>query len=74
MGRSRAAWVGVPVGRGWGAVTVVLSGVPTAAGNALGAQPGWGKPGLHRSRFRSLWVGQRALLAGGFGSLHTPGP
>ena len=56
-GRSRAARVGVLVGRGWGAVTVVLSGVPTAAGNALGVRQGRGKPGLRGSRFRWLWVG-----------------
>ena len=37
---------------------VVLSEMATAAGNALGAHPGRGKPGLHRSRFRSLWVGK----------------
>ena len=41
---------------------IVLSEMATAAGNAPGAQPGWGKPGLHRSRFRSLWVGGRSLL------------
>ena len=41
----------VLVGRGWGAVTVVLSGIPTAAGNALGVRQGRGKPGLRGSRF-----------------------
>ena len=62
-GRTRAAQ-GVfrllaGVGEGF---PVVLSEMATAAGNAPGAQPGWGKPGLHRSRFRSLWVGGRSLL------------
>ena len=61
-GRSQAARVGVPVGRGWGVVTVVLSGVPTAAGNALGVRQGRGKPGLRGSRFRWLWVGVRSQL------------
>ena len=36
---------------------VVLSEVATAAGNAPGAHPGRGKPGLRGSRFRWLWVG-----------------
>ena len=40
----------------------MLSEMATAAGNAPGAHPGRGKPGLHRSRFRSLWVGGRSLL------------
>ena len=40
VGRTLAAWVGVPVGRGWGAVSVVRSGVLTAAGKAPGARQG----------------------------------
>ena len=36
---------------------VVLSVVATAAGNAPGAHPGRGKPGLRGSRFRWLLVG-----------------
>ena len=56
VGRSRAARVGVPVGRGWGAVTVVLSGVPTAAGNALGVRQGRGEPGWRGAGFGS-WRG-----------------
>ena len=55
-GRSRAARVGVLVGRGWGAVTVVLSGVPTAAGNALGVRQGRGEPGWRGAGFGS-WRG-----------------
>ena len=45
MGRTLAARVGVPVGRGWGAVSVVRSGVLTAAGKAPGARQGRGEPG-----------------------------
>ena len=41
---------------------VVLSEMATVAGNAPGAHPGRGNPGLHRSGFRSLWVGGRSLL------------
>ena len=62
-GRTRAAQgrcrLLAGVGEGF---PVVLSEMATAAGNAPGAHPGWGKPGLHRSRFRSLWVGGRSLL------------
>ena len=45
VGRTLAARVGVPVGRGWGAVSVVRSGVLTAAGKAPGARQGRGEPG-----------------------------
>ena len=34
----------------------------TAAGNAPGAHPGRGKPGLRGSRFRWLWMGVRSQL------------
>ena len=62
-GRTRAAQGGCRLLAGVGeGFPVVLSEMATAAGNAPGAQPGWGKPGLHRSRFRSLWVGGRSLL------------
>ena len=51
--RERARGGAIPGGagrgsgrEGVGAVTVVLSGVPTAAGNALGVRQGRGKPGL----------------------------
>ena len=44
------------------AFPVVLSEVATEAGNAPGAHPGRGKPGLCVWRFRSLWVGGRSQL------------
>ena len=62
-GRTRAAQGGCRLLAGVGeGFPVVLSEMATAAGNALGAHPGRGKPGLHRSRFRLLWVGGRSLL------------
>ena len=62
-GRTRAAQGGCRLLAGVGeGFPVVLSEMATAAGNPPGAEPGWGKPGLHRSRFRSLWVGGRSLL------------
>ena len=49
-GRTRAAQGGCRLLAGVGeGFPVVLSEMATAAGNAPGAQPGWGKPGLHRS-------------------------
>ena len=62
-GRTRAAQGGCRLLAGVGeGFPVVLSEMATAAGNAPGAHPGRGKPGLHRSRFCSLWVGGRSLL------------
>ena len=61
MGRTLAARVGVPVGRGWGAVSVVFSGVPTAAGKATGARQGRGEPGR---RGAGSGLGWGRLLAG----------
>ena len=46
----------VPVGRGWGAVSVVFSGVPTAAGKATGARQGRGEPGRHGAGSGLGWV------------------
>ena len=59
-GRNRAARGGFPVRRGWEAVPVVLSGVPTAAGKVPGARQGRGETGRRGAVFRSGGGGKQS--------------